>query len=138
MVPKKVAMAALSNSAPPQARNTISGGILRSDANSTVASWVLSPNSARNTVTNIASRSLIEKPRLLLITDLHHQGPLREGVEEEVFVIIEIVYAQRDAPILIHLIAGAGIDHEIPGEALISLGNEIAIVDGSEAAIGIA
>src|ERR1700757_5168914 len=95
-------MAVLSSSAPPEAANTSSGGTLRSDANNTVASCVLSPNSARNTVTNMASRSFILASRG--VAELQRHGALGEGMEQKIFVVVEIVDAKGCGPMAVETV----------------------------------
>ena len=42
-----------------------------------------------------ASETMRQEAILLRIVNLHHEGALREGVEEEIFVVVEIVDAGR-------------------------------------------
>src|SRR5690242_2280907 len=73
----------------------------------------------------------------LRIMDFQDRGPLREGMEKEILVIVEIVDARRHAPIVADPVFGAGVDHEISGKTLIGLGDGIAIVDGAETAVAV-
>src|SRR6185312_12844222 len=74
----------------------------------------------------------------LRIMNLQHECPLRERMEEEIFVVVQIVDAGGDAPIVVPLVMDARIRHQIAAETLIGLRHRVGIVDGAEGAVAIA
>src|SRR6185312_11171030 len=66
------------------------------------------------------------------IVDLHQEGALREGVVEKIFVVVQIVDADRCRPMIVDTILHPRIHDKICAEALEGLRDGIGIVDGAE------
>jgi hypothetical protein len=48
--------------------------------------------------------------------DFHHEGPLRERVEQEVFVVVQIDHSGGEVPVFVLAITHARIRDPIAGE----------------------
>src|SRR5436853_4134217 len=72
------------------------------------------------------------------IGQLPREAPLREGMEEEVFLVGEVLDADRRVPVFADAQIGAGVGDQITLEALEGVGDGVAIVDRPERSAGIA